>query len=291
MRNMEVVDDVCRSAFGCGGIEVSTIALALLTVVLGVLVLAAIVHAREAVSLVEEERERLEAERDAFDAFSRRIANLEVAEATQPVTASGGMATVTSTAPDDRLDRVRSAYRETVMAVPHYDVDYGESLTENLSGEFGDGIAYAVSDGRQLTPQLKSALLDGSREASQSRTSFISKLEAEAEALSEAADEIEEIDRERADVAAAPLPERSYEGLVEDWERLGDLGERCRRLLRSRQEGIQSAAAAMQNGTDLHRYLYDPLPVTYPVLGDLVGLSASIDDTRSRVLKSLTRRV
>ena len=291
MRNMEVVDDVCRSAFGCGGIEVSTIALLLLTAVLAFLVLAAIVHVREAVSVVEEERNRLEAERDAFDAFSRRVANLDVAEAARPVTAGGGMAAMSSTAPDDRLERIQSAYRETVMDVPHYEADYGEPLTENLAAEFGDAIAYAVADGDQLTPQLKAALLEASREASQSRSSFISTLEAEAEALEEARASIEEIEDERASRAAAPLTERSYEQLVADWKHLGGLSERCRRLVRDRQERIRSTSVATRNGPDLHSYLYEELPVDHPVLADLLELSESVEDLRSRILDSLTRRV
>lgn len=291
MRDIEVVDDACRSAFGCGGLDVSTIALVLVTVVLAVLVFATIVHVREATSLVEEETERLEAERDAFDAFARRVANLEVAEAAQPVTTSGGVATVASTAPDDRLDRVRTAYRETVMDVPHYEADYGEALAENLSAEFGDEIAYAVEDGRQLTPQLKSALLDASREASRNRSSFISTLEAEADALADAASEMEELDGERASVAAAPVTERSYEELVADWKRLGRLGERCRQLTRSRQEQIRSTSAAIRNAPDLHSYLYDEIDVTYPVLADAVSLSDTIEDLRSRFLDSITRRV
>lgn len=292
VRNMEVVDDVCRSAFGCGGIDVTTIALLLLTGVLALLVLAAIVHVHEATSLVEEERARLAAERDAFDAFSRRLASVEVSEVTTTVAASGGLAVETSTMPDDRLARVKDAYRDTVMSVPHYEEDYGESLAENLAAEFGDGLAFAVVDGRQLTPPLKSALLAASDEASRERTAFLSTLEAEAEALAEAATAIGKIDDEVESIADAPPTERSYEELVAEWTRLGALGDRCRELLRSRQEEIRSTSTATKpDGLELHDYLYDELPVSHPVLADLASLADAIGSLRSQLLRSLTRRV
>lgn len=292
VRNMEVVDDVCQSAPGCGGIDVATIALVLLTGVLALLVLAAIVHVKEATSLLDEERSRILDERDAFDAFSRRIANLEVTEATTAVATAGGLAVETSTVSADRLGSVKEAYRDTVMSVPHYEEDYGESLAENLAVEFGDGLAYAVTDGGQLTPPLKSALLSASEESSRNRSAFLSTLEAEAEALSEAATAIEAVDSEVDSIATAPPTERSYEELVAEWNRLGTLDDRCEDLLQERQEEIQSRAkVAKAGGVELHEYLYEALPVTHPVLADLASLSETISAARSQVLQSLTRRV
>ena len=48
MRNMEVVDEVCRSSLGCGGVDLATIALISLTAVLALLVFAAVVHVWDA---------------------------------------------------------------------------------------------------------------------------------------------------------------------------------------------------------------------------------------------------
>lgn len=292
VRNMEVVDDVCRSAFGCGGIDVTTIALLLLTGVLALLVLAAIVHIREASSLLDEERKRLLAERDAFDAFARRLSNVDVSLTATAVATSGGLAVETTTAPDDRLAMVKDAYRDTVMSVPHYDEDYGESLAENLSAEFGDGLAFAVVDGRQLTPPLKSALLSACEEASRKRTTFLSTLEAEAESIAEIATAIEAVDEEVESIAAAPPTERSYEELVAEWTRLGTLRDRCGELLRDRQAEIRSRSTPSRpDDLELHEYLYEELPVNHPALSDLTSLAESIGSLRSQLLQSLTRRV
>lgn len=292
MRNMEVVDDVCRSSFGCGGVDLVTIALISVTAVLALLVFAAVVHVWDAETLLDDELRRLAAEREAFSEFGKRVADMEVSEASAAVPASGGLVAATTTVPDDRLDRVRDAYRETVMDVGHFEEDYGEPLAENLAAEFGDNVAVAVVDGNQFTSQLKAALLQSSREASRQRASFISTLEAEAESLEAAASTLSEVDAERGSLAEAPLPSRSYEELVDDWHRLGTLSERCRSLVSERQRRLRELSSPLPpGGGELHEYLYEELAVSHPVLADAASLSEKVEELRGRVLQSLTRRV
>ena len=294
MRNMEVVDDVCRSSLGCGGVDLATIVLISVTAVLALLVFAAVVHVWDAETLLDDELRRLAAERDAFSEFGKRVSDIEAAEATAAAAApaSGGMVTATTTVADGRLDSVRDAYRETVMDVEHFEEDYGEPLAENIAAEFGDGVAVAVVDGNQLTPQLKAALLQSSREASQQRASFISTLEAEAESLEAATTALEEIDAEREALADAPMPSRSYEELVGNWHRLGQLSDRCSSLVSERQRRLHELSAALPPGAgELQEYLYEELPVSHPVLADSASVSEAVEELRGRVLQSLTRRV
>lgn len=292
MRNMEVVDDVCRSSFGCGGLDLATMVLISVTAVLALLVFAAVVHVWDAETLLDDELRRLAAERDAFSEFGKRVSAIEASEASAAVPASGGLVTASSTVPDDGLDRVKDAYRDTVMDVDHFEEDYGEGLAENLSAEFGDSVAVAVVDGDRFTPQLKAALLQSSREASRQRASFISTLEAEADSLEEAAAALEEIDAERESLAEAPLPSRSYDDLVDDWRRLGRLSDRCGALVSDRQRRLKELSASLPPGRgEVQEYLYDELPVSHPVLADAASLTEAIEELRGRVLRSLTRRV
>ena len=292
MRNVEMVDDVCRSSLACGGVDLATIALISITAVLALLLFAAIVHVWDAETLLDAELRRLAAERDAFSEFGRRVADIEAAETSAAVQTTGGLVTTTRTITDDRLDRVQDAYRETVMGVGHYDEDYGEPLAENLAAEFGDGVAVAVVDGNEFTPQLKAALMQSAQEATRQRASFISTLESEAESLAEAASILEGVEEERASLAEAPMPSRSYEELVGDWHRLGQLRDRCGRLVSDRQRRLRELSAALPPGSgELHEYLYDELPVSHPVLADAAALSESVAELRGRVLKSVTRRV
>jgi hypothetical protein len=240
MRNLEAVDDVCRSAFGCGGLGLETVTLAAVTVVLALVVVAVAVHVREATAAGDEERERLGIERDAFARFARQVADIEVPETSATVSTTGGIATAVTTAPDDRLRRVQEAYRETVMAVAHFESDYGEPLGDNMAAEFGEDVAVAVVDGGRLTPQLKSALVQGSREAQRSRANLLSTLEAEAESLDRARTAIEEVDGEREAIAGrTSFADRSFEALEDDWERLGVLADRCRDLVAERGETLR----------------------------------------------------
>ena len=293
MRNMEVVDDVCRSSLGCGGVDLATLVLISVTAVLALLVFAAAVHVWDAETLLDDELRRLAAERDAFSEFGKRVSDIEAAETTAAaVPASGGVVTATTTMGDGRLDRVRDAYRETVMDVEHFEEDYGEPLAENLAAEFGDSVAVAVVDGNQFTPQLKAALLQSTREASQQRASFISTLEAEAESLEAATTALEEIDAEREALADAPMPSRSYEELVGNWHRLGQLSDRCSSLVSERQRRLRELSATLPPGAgELQEYLYEELPVSHPVLADAASVSEAVEELRGRVLQSLTRRV
>ena len=292
MRNMEMVDDVCRSSLGCGGVDLATIALISVTAVLALLVLAAVVHVWDAETLLDAELRRLAAERDAFSEFGRRVAAIEAADTSAAVQTTGGLMTATTTVADDRLDRVQDAYRETVMGVDHFEEDYGEPFAENLAAEFGDSVAVAVVDGNQFTPQLKAALMQSAQEATRQRASFISTLESEAESLSEAASTLEDVDAERESLGEAPLPSRSYEELVADWHRLGQLRDRCGSLASDRQRRLKELSASLPpGGGELHEYLYDELPVSHPVLADAASLSETVEELRGRVLKSLTRRV
>ena len=291
MRNMEVVDDVCRSAVGCGGMEEAMVAFAVIAGLFTLLVLAAMVQLTDAISIVDEERERIAAERDAFAAFARRVAGLEPVESTAAVPAAGGLQTA-SPGRDAALDSVTDAYRETVMAVDHYAADYGEPLGANLAAELGEDLAVAVVDGDRFTPPLQSALVEASREASQHRAAFLRTLEDEATALAGAAERLEALEAERSSAAGASLTDRSFEELVAVWEELGEVADRVRTVAADRQAAIRSRSAAGTPGDlELHEYLYDSLPVTHPVLAEAARLLEGVETARSRVLRAITQRV
>jgi hypothetical protein len=89
-------------------------------------------------STLSQEYEEVDAERRAFDRFKNRIAIIKavVTASAVPVTRAP-LREQRSRAPE----RVRSAYRETVMDVDHYDDFYGETLIEHVTAELTDEIA------------------------------------------------------------------------------------------------------------------------------------------------------
>lgn len=293
-----MVDEVCQATFKCAyGDELTHLLLFLVTGLLTAFIVAAIIHLRDARSAVSEEQSRTAAEHDAFAAFSRRIASLDpVAPAIQSTTGQTGPTVTLATEsqpPDNTLATITEAYKETVMAVSHYEEDYDETLAENMRAEFGDEVASAIVNGSQFTPQLKEALLHGSRDAQERRRELMTGLQREHEDIKEAYQLFTDLDADLESINDQSLADRSFTDLMADWDRLGAIEERCREALTQRQQHIREWSMSGPRSNDaptLHEYLYQPLDVTYPILAEGTALVDRIQTIRSRVLIGLTRR-
>lgn len=255
-------------------------------------VLATVVHLRRAHDECDRERDRLLAERRAFERFERRV---ESAEAVEPTGAEvgGGVATRGHAYDGDGLSAVESAYRETVMSVEHYEADYGEALRENMAAELGPDVAGAVLDGRVLHPQLKAAIVSKCREAREHRTAVLRDVDDEVEALETAHEELDRVESSVERLDGTPLLEKSFEDLRREYETLGDLAADCETVVAQRQATVaeRDPSPNPDEGHDFHAYLYEPLDVSYPVLSAAVSTLATVRTARRRVLDSLTRRV
>lgn len=108
---------------------------------------------------VVDERAEVAAERDAFAAFAERV---EACPTPSPSSvASGSVPRAVTTRSDDAPDhaaRLRRAYRETVMAVDHYDVVYDEPLVVNAAAELGPDAATVLDGGVPISSACKRTL-------------------------------------------------------------------------------------------------------------------------------------
>jgi hypothetical protein len=257
------------------------------------LLTVAVSHVTEARSLLDEERTRIADEAEAFATFARRVADVETA--TTPVTDGGGTATTAlgTAPPDDRLERVRDAYRDTVMAVPHYDAEYGESLPRNMGLEFGEDVAVAVEEGGDLTPQLQATLVERSRTARRQRTALLGQLETEAEALDDAEATLERCRRTAERLGDDPLDGYSYDELLAEWRLLEDRKDDADALLTERQQTLQErdrSTASHHDGPTFEQYLYGPMEPTHPVLAAGTSVVDRLDAAGRRVLRVLASR-
>lgn len=293
-----LVDEACQATFQCAhGDALMHLLLFVLTGLITAFVVATIIHLRDARSAVSEEQSRTAAEHDAFAAFTRRVASIDptapAIESTSSTAGPTATMTIESQPPDQTLREVTNAYRETVMAVPHYDEDYGESVGDNMSAEFGEEVASAVVGGSQFTRQLKEALVHGARDAQERRRELLTGLQRETEDLEQASETFAEIDSELESMSDPPLAERPFAELTEFWDRLGDIEDQCHRVLDWRQRRIRDWTMSGPRSADaptLHEYLYQPLSVTYPILAEGTELVDRVRTARSRVLLALTRR-
>lgn len=220
---------------------------------------------RNARGRVETERSEVVAERRAIEAFVERVESLSTAlraDAGARTPRTGTVALGTN-APDADLAAVRSAYRETIMAVDHYDAAYGDSLPESLAAEFGPELAVAIGDGAggTFTPQLRGALLEAAAESLDDRATFVEALDGELASLRAAESALEEL-LERADRGD---------------ERGGAAVDGLESIASGRQERLgRRPGVSRMDGHDLCSYLYAGADWTYPVLAGVARFRAAL---------------
>jgi hypothetical protein len=130
---------------------------------------------------LDEEVTQLRAEQQAFEQFTERVAALTVAPS-QPAIQSA-MTSVTDGPAAATTRDVCAAYRETVMALAHYDAVYGDTLAESLADEFGPDIATALTEEMTVTTLLQRHVCTAATQAAGERAAFLETLATERAAL------------------------------------------------------------------------------------------------------------
>lgn len=287
----------CSTTFSC--FEVVTVSLLAMLLWAGFstgFLFAPRTNVRGALAAVRAECESVAAERDALARFVERLEELPTTQLRGPsVQGAGiGVASTPSRTASDGMGAVEEAYRETVMAVDHYEDDYGEPFAQHLASEFGEEVAGAVVANDRLTPQVKSALLTRAREGRRQRENYLEAMEREREQLEAAddlfgdvADSCESVDGER-------LRRRPFEELQGRLERLYDERARVTEALERRQERLHEGVTFgwdRQETESVYRFLYGDLDVTYPVLADGSALLERMKDLETRLTTAVTARL
>ena len=168
----------CSTTVGCfEAVAVSMVALLVWAGFSTGLLFAPRSHVRNATAAISRECAAVAAERRALARFADRLEEVPTSQLSRSV--QGSVVTASSPATGGGMAAVEEAYRETVMAVDHYEADYDEPFAEHLASEFGEQVASAVVTNDRLSPQVKSALLTGAREGCQKRTQYIEALNGE----------------------------------------------------------------------------------------------------------------
>lgn len=228
------------------------------------------------------ERRELEDERAAFSQFHRRVSALE----TSPV--SGQSPTLLADRARPELDRLREAYVETVMSVPHFDEVYGEPYRESLARELNEELAVAITSAEGLSPQLQRSLEDCIEQAIDGRESLIEFVEAELEALASMRERLEAIVRELESILGQPLGEAGFYVLASSRSRLRALEERCDDLLEERQAHVQREyRVSVADVEDAAQYLYGSCETTHPILAAIATVRTEIEEGRRTIEQRL----
>lgn len=262
--------------------------------IIGIVVIAALLYLPKARNICAEEWARTRAERDAFEQFGRNIASME-ATPMQAIEAGVGVVPLANASSGpNQLNQIKNLYRETVMAVPHFDDEYGETLSEHMAAEFNEDLTSAVCNGSQATPQLLQALIQHSQQARDERQMLLDTLDQEADALADASSTMIEIRQTLNQFEEHRLTHLSFEELMEAYDEVKRLNSSCRKAIRTRQgsihEGIQ-LGRRIDKTSHFYSYLYHPLNVSYPVLSDGTRLLDEIAEAQSRIVRAISRRV
>jgi len=232
------------------------------------------------------ERRRLVDEREAFESFRRRVRGIAAGSETTAPTPHRLRARPTGR----RLVAVRDSYRETVMAVPHYETEYNDTYERSLAAEFGPEIATVLTRGTSLHERYRSVLLTKTDEAIRQRGSLLEAVERESTSVSNAADRLLPTLDEIEETSATDLADEPFGTLDAYRARLGVLGERCAevstRRQRHRDDG-ERALALDETLPDVQTYLYQDLPVTYPVLSAVARLLVRISGVRRDIEREM----
>lgn len=242
-----------------------------------------------AIETVENEVERTEAERRAFARFLAALREIGPATATTRTAPGGGSVARASVGrgPDDSLRRVRAAYRETVMDVPHFTADYDDTLAENLTVEFGPELATAVVDARTLTPVAHDGLVAGAENARRERERFLDLLRRERQSLGEVRRTLNDVEARAVDIGSGLEEVTASVRLGQLEDRLVSLESECERLSDERQRLLHRRAEPQLSGVgeeSLSEFLYGESETRYPALRDVTACLDTIRNYRERCL-------
>ncbi|VTT88343.1 hypothetical protein DM2_1677 [Halorubrum sp. DM2] len=276
----------------------------------GVIALLAFAYVRDAEAACRGERRRVLDERDAFEAFADRVAEMDTVTVPTdstpsgvPAGALGGVGSggngVTPgggpTGSDVTLRRVLAAYDDTVLSLSHYRDEYDETATESLAAELGPDAATALATDGGLSSGAKSALVDRSRRAADARDRLAGAIDEEIAELSDRETTLSGIDRRRQRLLAhmeGVRADRETDAAIDVWNRLAELERECDELAAERQRSLDDPPLTPGLDDDPERtfygYLYGPTDgPRYPVLAQVAELADRIRADRDGVGKRI----
>lgn len=287
------INNLCHASWSCQLTETLTDLWPL--ILAGVLtfgLVAVLSNIRTAAETVDGERSRIVAERDAFRAFAQRVNGLspdsritDGGSRVGPLSVAG-----TESEPSPGLSKVREAYRESVMAVPHYDKDYGTALSEHMAVELGTDVAGSVKNGQRLSSMLQRLIVSKATTAATNRERLIDRLDREASDLKSALDTLSEVESQLADYDPTTLHRVDYTNLNDRWNRLDAMEERCSETLKTRQRLLQQRDDNLPQGPSFGQYVYGALQVDFPVLADGAAVVEHIEEARQALANAAARR-
>lgn len=249
------------------------------------------------------EQNRTEIERDAFEEFATRVRDMQPSTKSLmsssehnklqnvSVTVSLQSQPLSDLSDGDKLDTIRNAYEETVMSVPFYEAEYGDTYKESIRAEFGPHVATALTQSESFSPVIKQVLLTKTEQARTERESLIETCEREHASVEEAATVLKPIEGELQTVESIPFDNEGFGALEAHRARLLTLKDKCEHAASTRQETIHHYRTEYNlpiDVPDICVYLYQEFETAYPILSLCSDLARGIEDCRQQVERAMS---
>jgi len=218
-----------------------------------------------ATAVVAAEFAEVDAEREAFEAFEDRVAGIDTVSMSRSTPASQRPGLVQ--ARPQCAERVRNAFRETVMSVDHYDDLYGETLEEHFAAELSPDLLAGLREGAgsQFTDLYKRTLLGAIETAIDQRETFCEILDNERASLESCGEALEALVDDLDGTRVRPQNRSEFADALDE-------------VARQRQETFAGRTSSPRtDGHDLCNYLYGDCEWTYPVLTAVTRLRGTVN--------------
>ena len=241
-----------------------------------------------AIAELRRERRRTTDELEAFRAFEDQVRMIpsENSEFERRCVVGSAATTVGSTG----LERVREAYESTLMSVPHYLEEYDDSYVESLAEEFSPDLASALTDGTEFNEQCKRMLLSAVSSAQTARDSLIDVIDRERKSVLEAESDLASLSAECAELRSIRFERKQFGTLDAYRARLGVMTDKCERVSERRQDAIFDQRRIRwlpSDVTDVTTYLYSDLDFDYPVISVVAELLDLIEELLRRIERAI----
>jgi len=249
---------------------------------------------RRAHEVVRVERRRTGDERAAFAAFRSRLDAIPATTSTGVT--PGWLSASTQAIGHERphigteLLAVRDAYQSTVMSVPHYEEEYNDTYAASLAAEFGPELTAALTRESALHEHVRRSVLDQTTTAIETRDEFETVLDREQASVRAASEELHSLDESVESLGKTAVDRLDFGGLDAHRARLEVLERRCEEVATTRQQERVAVERSMHfdgETDDVQTYLYQDLPVTYPVLAAVAAVGRQIDAVRRDVVRAI----
>lgn len=230
-----------------------------------------------ALATVDEEVTILEAERTALDRFRSRLQRLDSVVSTR-ATGGAGPTSTTTVSGVDPAD-VRAAYRETVLAMDHYEREYGEPLLVHAAVEFGPQVVGIVGGDVPLSSTQVNLIEGTIDQRIEEREQLSTELATERESLETVHGRLGAIEREFYEYGQETGTGGSESAEDPATATLSGLAADCEALATERQQAIHSATASAHAGVEeasLAAYLYGDSECRFPALAEIADVARRI---------------